>query len=298
MGVAIRSLGIAGLTLTTACAIACSPVTAPAQPVADLRSVAVSVNLAAAADPLALYGDVLNRTGAASGALVAQLLKEPAPILTKIAANQIAYVSGLGSSVFDGFWTALYLGVGSVFYGGGTTTLAQIVSLIPAFIGYYVSQTAEQIRTAINGNLVETAMQLRSGRSVVAGAVTTPFLAGRDGARLIAADIAESVNTGDLASLARAVVDAPAIVVNAVLNGRCGVTRCAHPGLLTPETGTIASVLKFRDSIAGAITPFAGGPFATPAVAVSAKKPAAPSRAGAHTARKASAAAHSKRARH
>jgi hypothetical protein len=130
-----------------------------------------------------------------------------------------------------------------------------------------VSQTAGQIGQAVNANLAAAAAQLPAAGSVVVGALTAPFLAGGEGIQLAVGDITEAVKTRDVASLVRAVVDAQATVLNAFVNGRCGTASCAHPGLLTPDIGSVASVLHFRDSIAGAIKPFTGGPYSSQAAA-------------------------------
>ena len=298
MVVGIRSLGLVAAALTTASAIVLSPVAPPFHSVPAPREVALPVSLAGVADPVSLYGDVINQTVGNAGAVVTRLVRDPAPIVTNIARNQVAYVSGLGASVFEGFWTGLYISVSSIFYGGGGGSVP-FLEVMAYFIGTYVSETAQQIRTSVNANVAGVAAQLPAAGSVIAGAITTPLLAGQDGARSIAEDIADSAKARDLASLTRAVVDAPGVLVNAVVNGRCGATSCAHPGLLTPETGSIAAVLNFRDSIASAIKPFTGKPFAASgSAAAKPDKPAGASRPSGKAPRKSTAAGHSKRIAH
>jgi hypothetical protein len=292
---AIRSFDVAGLSLTMASAIALSPVVPPDRAAAVPLTVAASVNLTAAPDPIPFYGDLLAGTGANAAALLTRVVQDPAPILTNITNNQVAYVSGLGASVFAGFWTGLYAAAIAMFYGGGAT-LNQFLFAVPAFIGYYVSETAGQIGQAVAANLSAAAAQLPAAGSVVVGALTAPFLAGGEGIRLTVGDITEAVQTRDAVSLVRAVVDAPATVLNAFVNGRCAMASCAHPGLLTPDTGSVASVLNFRDSIAGAIKPFTGGPYSAQAAVSPKKSNVAPS--SADSGRKSSASAHSRRGLH
>lgn len=298
MAVGIRSLGLTGAALTTTCVIVMSPVGPPVQAVSAPRGAEVPVTLAAAAEPVSLYGDLLNQTVANAGAVVTRLVKDPAPVLTNIARNQVAYVSGLGASVFDGFWTGLYISVSSVFYGGGGGSVP-ILEVMAYFIGTYVSDTARQIRTSVNDNVAGVAAQLSAAGPVIAGAFTNPLQAAGEGAHVVAEAITEAADHQDPIALAGALVDAPAVMVNAVLNGRCGVTSCTHPGLLTPEIGTIASVLNFRDSIAGAIKPFTGGPFAqSGAAAAKTGEPAGAARPTQKAPQRSTAAGHSKRAAH
>ncbi|AKK27438.1 hypothetical protein [Mycobacterium sp. EPa45] len=294
MGVGIRRLGSAGVALTAACAIVVSPVVPADEALAVSPPIVSAVNLAAAQSPIAVYGDLLDQTVMNATAVLTRLVKDPTPILTNIATNQIEHVKWLGESAFMGFWIGAY--------GGALGLISGRPDVFPVAIAYFVgsemTRASQRIGTAVNDNLAAVAAQLPAAGSVIDGALTTPLLAAGDGAHAIADDIAEAVKSHDLVSLTHAIVDAPAVMVNAIVNGRCGVTSCAHPGLLTPETGSIASVLAFRDSIAGAIKPFTGVTPGSPGAVDSARKAATTSPAGGHSARKASASAHSKRAAH
>jgi len=216
-------------------------------------------------DPLAYYGEVLQRTLENLRALWAVVEENPAPILARILRNQSANLENLVAAVEL----------------AGDRLIRLVTDTVPDRFQAAIRNLVDgNIETALNA-LVEIPMELVAPATLLVESVTLWVL--RSGGDLISAlgviaaagrnggswalvdplvstigavgraiqDVADAVRAGDPVGLAYALINAPATVLDGLLNGNYGPTRVGGPaGLLTPYQGPIGFALDLRRRIA------------------------------------------------
>ena len=231
MQVAIRSYLIAGMSAVAASAIALSPVSAP--PDIHLSSAAISL----AASPVDAYALVLQQALANSGELLDAFLADPAPVLTKVANNQLTSF-GLLAETFGTY---------------AQTSLEVLTTVVP---GLLQQATAELLAGNVEGaiNSLQSAGLATLGPILalpapitavlnqpiqnminVIAALTTPTVLGTISIGLIGPGVSaigatgaaiqgvlDAVGSGDLVQVFNAIATGPATIADGFLNGGYG----------------------------------------------------------------------------
>jgi hypothetical protein len=251
MQVASRPRLNAGIALVGASVIAVCPL-APSMPDIHLPSVqSAAVELAALAAPVAnpveQWAQVVQAAVANLGQLGQQLAADPAPILQQIIANQTANAAILGNAAGaagTAITTALQalptavqaaatqLGAGDVTGAVAALTgpvLPLVLGLIDAgFTGADAWQAV--VNTTQNfANAVAAVPKLALSGLL---AVASPLLSDINASTAIGQAVVDAVRTGNLEGVVTALVNAPAVLTGATLNGFGTL-----PGLGTPLGG-------------------------------------------------------------
>jgi hypothetical protein len=286
MQLAVRSYLTAGVALVGAGAIAISPISLapPEVHVPSIHAAAMTVDLAAAVDPITEWVQVLTTTFNNVAALGSQVQSDPAPILQQFITNQLAYaaivapaleqaagsvVAGLSSIPQTLLTAATQLAAGhfndavqTVFQAGLGLVLAPVISLLTIpDIFTQATQHFANVVAAIPNVLLPIGL---AALSPLAGAA---YVFGNTGQQVV-----DALGTADIGAAINAIVNAPAAFTDAILNG---VASQGTVGLLSPNTGQFtsglfASLLSARDIFAqalGAPVPPAAQAAATNAVA-------------------------------
>ncbi len=283
-----------GVALLGASAIALTPMVAasPGLQLPSLRS--AEVQMAAFVNPIEEWVQVIGTSFANLSALGTQVQNDPTPILSQLATNFFANAStivntasqtfGQAVATFASYPQALFT-AGSQIAAGQVSDAVQTIwssVLLPtAFLAIIpVSAVIPIAQTAVQ-NVANVIGALGGVNLLLTGiAVLSPIYATITEFGNTAQAVVDAVKAGDLVTAASALVNAPATLVNAFLNG-----NDSTPGLLTPLDGVggggaIAALLKLRDAIAEAITPPATAEaLKTPALKKLATKTAAPATA-------------------
>lgn len=280
----LRSRATEGAALLTAGAIALSPIMVA--PVADhlpaLHMSNAATTLTASVNPIQEWVDVLNTTFANISALGTVVQADPTPILDQLLANQTAYLtttwgalSDAGGSVVAGLaaipqallTAGEQLAAGkiadatdTVFQAGISLVLAPPIGLLPIFnIPGQITQNVANVLTALPNALLPIGLAAISPIAGVFGAVGDTGQA-----------VFDALKAGDIPAALGAIVNAPAVVTNALLNG---YEPRGTVGLLSVgsdfSAGLVNALLSARDTIAHALG-------ATPPVIVPARSAAAP----------------------
>ncbi|OBJ46540.1 hypothetical protein A5630_00800 [Mycolicibacterium mucogenicum] len=284
-----------GVALIGASAIALSPiVVAPQQvhlPAVPVSSVATT--LTASANPISEWGKVLATSFNNISALGQQVWADPAPILKQIIANQIGYANvtaaALGAAG-NSFVTAVQAlpdsfrqaaqqlaaghisnGLDLAFQGMLNLVVNPGFALLASGVLDIPGKVMQNITNVVK---LGPAVLVSVGFSLL-GTVSAVEKAFGDAAQAVY----DGVRAGNLGAAVNAIVNAPAVLTNAFLNGYAPLML---PGILTPTgvgiPGLVATVIGLRDVIAqalGAPVPVAAkaadvGPAALPSAAVSA----------------------------
>lgn len=280
MHVAARRHAAPGIALAGAAIIAVSPIT-PVQPDVHLPDVhlphlsASQVELTALTNPLAQWQQVIAKAIDNIGQLGGLVMGDQTPIIKQVIADQLANAAVLSSAAKNALEAintsvaalpaALQTASGQLAAGDVegavqgivASLLPLVLNLVDGFNAAYpvVTNTAQNMANlvAVVPNLVLPAVLALSGplfSTVNAGAAT-------------AQDVVDAIRGGDIEGLANAIINAPATMTGAVLNGY-GNTPLGLPaaGLLSPigdlgslTAGTISGLLSLRDIIASALKP-------------------------------------------
>jgi hypothetical protein len=274
----IGSYLTAGATFVTAGAIALSPISPVTPSLSDIHMQAthatssLAVQLAAIANPtgnpITVWAEFLTNTAGSLGALGGQVLGNGAPVLTQLIANQMGYGAKIGAALqatgsalgawggtlptvvrtaFDQFRAGqIYDAVSTLLSGVVGAPLALFPMLpildIPGAMAQNFANVMQQIPSAVMG----------LGLSALT-AFEDPILA--FGAQ--AQSIVNAVSARDLLGAVKGVLNTPAVITDAILNGYL------FHGLLGPfhtlfNTGLIAGLLVgIPQLIANAIKPVA-----------------------------------------
>jgi len=268
--VAVRSYITAGVATVGAAALVAAPLAVP-PPEIHLPAIHASsavVELAAMANPIAEWVTVVQTTFANVAALGTQFQNDPAPILQQILTNQLANAATLATAFQDaagGFVSQaaalpaatllaaqqlaagqFSAAVGTVFQAGIALILAPAISLIGATS--VVTDTVQHVANvvaAIPNVLLPVGL---AALSPIAGAVYSFGDAGQA--------VVDAARAGDLVGALNALVNIPAIVTNAFLNG---YPPQSTAGVFSPlvnggfGSGLIATLLSARDTFAQAL---------------------------------------------
>lgn len=277
MEAAVRSYFTAGVALTGAAVIAVSPLApTPAEiqlPAVNISTAAVTLN--ALTNPLDAWAQTLSTAGTNLQALGEQLLANPIPILQTVISNQIGNATVVGNAfqtygdlvgtTLQGLPAALQTASDLVAEGKITEAMDGLTQeLLPAIVGLLdlsnntwsaVSTTTQNIQNVINA--VPTIV------ASVALPALFPVLSVVNGLAATAQDVVTAANAGDTEGVANALLNAPANLTDAFLNGKGTILGFIDvPGLLSPTSpfgflgsGPIASALDLPNTIAGLLKP-------------------------------------------
>jgi hypothetical protein len=275
MQVAARRHVTAGIALAGAAVIAVSPI-APTLPDIHVPGIhAAQVELAALTNPLEQWAQVIGTVISNAGALGAQLQSDPDPIIQKIIDDQQVDGAVLGQSTQTtmtalnnavmGLPSTLQTAAGQL-QAGDVTGAAQTVgtALLPLVLGLVdgfnqgfavVTNTAQNMANVVAAvpSLVLPALLAISG----------PIFSTVNADATTGQELVDAVGAGDIEGVANTLINSPAALTGALLNGfGNGPLGLPSPGLLSPtgplgalSAGTISGLLSLRDTIAAALDP-------------------------------------------
>lgn len=293
METAVRSYLTAGVALAGAGVIAVSPVM-PTSTDIQLPAVSTSsaaVTLSALTNPVDAWAQTLSNASANLQSLGEQLLASDFPILRTVISNQIGNATVVGNTLqtyADSLATTLQglpdaLQAASDLISQGEITAAVdglTLSLLPAILGLLdvTNNTWSAVNTTAQ-NFVNVIKEVPNVVTSVALPAAFPILSVVNGLAATAEEVVKAVNAGDTEGAASALINAPATLTDAFLNGKgtiLGIIPVA--GLLSPSSplgalgsGPIASLLDLPKTIAGVLDPNPLAPATSSATATSAK---------------------------
>jgi hypothetical protein len=274
MHATIRPYITTGVALVGAGVIAVSTV---APPVLDTRlaappTIGAAAQLTSATNPLDAFAALFERSLENGGGLIEQFLDSPAPILGQVVTNQLANLEYLGSTV-GGFVESLPAVLEGLQLAGELFADALANGNFAA-AGAILNQTVSGLVTTLTGviigpplaiaantvqNIANVVAVLPTALFGVLGGALAPVQSLTNAVFDIVGTIVGAAGNGDFLGAVGALVSAPIVVVDAVLNGY-GPGGSPGVGLLTPEVGTIGSILNVRNVIADALHPISPGP--------------------------------------
>ncbi|SBS78477.1 conserved membrane hypothetical protein [uncultured Mycobacterium sp.] len=285
MQLALNRTVTAGVAFVGASAIALTPIVAysPAIQLPSLRS--AEVQMAAFVNPIEEWVQVIGTSFTNLSALGTQVQTDPTPILSKLASNFFANASTIVDTASQtiGQAVATFAAIPQGFFNAASQvaaghiaeavqTIWGTVLLPPAFLLIIpISAAIPMVQTAVQ-NVANVIGALGGVNLLLTGiAVISPIYATITQFGDSAQAVFDAASAGDLETAASELVNAPAKLVNAFLNG-----NDTTPGLLTPLDGVggggaIAALLKLRDAIADAIVAPTPPAAAAAAKALSAK---------------------------
>ncbi|MGV0806266.1 hypothetical protein [Mycolicibacterium setense] len=288
MQLAVRPYLTAGVVAVGAAAIVASPVrpSIPDVHVPALTSSSVAVELTAATDPISAWINVFGKAVGNVSEIGGAVIDDPAPVLQQVIANQLGYANTLGTGVAS---------IPPAFIKWATVTVPAALQLASDKIAADdVAGAATAISNAIGGflavpggmfgalpipgnmtdnlsNAVHAVMNLTTMLSLVSGVLGpiqgTVFAAGDSGQAYV-----NAMKAGDQAAAVGALINAPAALTDAFLNGIASTRVPGVPGGHSAFNG----ILTFKDN------PAQGGLVQTllvgvpQAVAAAIRPPAAP----------------------
>lgn len=295
MHAAVRPYLATGVALVGAASIAVMPIQ-PSNPMIAVPAVpAISsqaFTLTAQTNPIALWAEVFSDAIANVGALGGDVLSDPAPVVRQLLKNQLGYLGtavGAGKSMVDG--AVQYLTPSNPYSlpAGIETAVGQLRSgqIAEAFIT--LSQTLIStpvgmiiglplagsglldVPAKIAQNLTDAlsaALSLSNALPLLSGAMG-PAIGAIDALGESLQDAVQALGSGRLVEALTAVINIPAQLTSAVLNGYTDVQGTKVPGLLTfsadPFSGGLLQTLLV--TIPRAIATALGAAPATPPAA-------------------------------
>ncbi|MGE2714001.1 hypothetical protein ACQI4L_08085 [Mycolicibacterium litorale] len=236
-------------------------------------------------NPVDFYSALFEESAANVGALVDIFLANPTPILSQIIDNQIdnaeqisvaleEMINGLRPILTEQVPLLFRTAVEALADGDVETALNTLLSIpttvaaLPAFIG--LGAVFLPIAKA-SGNINNVIQQVVGG-AILGGAVAAfgPLLSTIGATGTAIQGVLDGVAAGDIGEVADAIINAPGVIIDGLLNGGYGppLLIVPAPGLLSPNgllgplgAGPIGFVLALRKQIADAIKPAA--PFST-----------------------------------
>ncbi|MCV7360787.1 hypothetical protein [Mycolicibacterium neworleansense] len=288
MQLAARSYLTAGVALVGAGAIAVSPLAPPMPdvqvPAIDASSAAV--NLTAAANPLQLWADVIGATVENLGGLGEQFSADPAPILRQIIANQLHSANVLGGAtqrLIEGMSAALdpdnflsfqaavksavdLIAAGDLQMGfAGLVTSGLMLGLpLLDFVGNQWVPGAWSVIAQPFANLANLVENLPEGApALLLNGIISPLTATAAASGYVLENLAAATTAGDVTEFVGTLVNSPATITGALLNGfeidnGAGLPPTFMAGLLTPENGfvpggAVSTVLSVISQIADSL---------------------------------------------
>lgn len=269
---AVRPYVTAGVALVGASVIAVSPV---APPVPDIKvaaapSVSTAMQLASTSNPLLAFSDLFTNTLTNTSGLFQQFAASPAPILQQVLINQGAnfglvaataeqigvllpdLVEQVGANLRE---VASQLAAGDI-VGAGETLNSTLIFVGLPLLGIISPPLA--ILQNTTQNIANVFAELPNQVfPLLSALVLAPVNSIINGTADIAQTVFDAVTAGDFVTAAGAVISAPIVMADVILNGFNGV-----PGLLTPQlnpftSGPIGALLGLRNAIADQLQPIA-----------------------------------------
>jgi hypothetical protein len=301
MQVASRPRLNAGIAVVGASVIAVCPL-APQMPDVHLPSIqSAAVELAASmsamasapvVNPIEQWTQVVQAAVANLGAIGQTLAKDPAPILQQILANQSAdgVILGNASAAASTALTTAAQALPAAFQAaakqleagdvtGAVTALTGPV--LPLALGLidagFTGADAWQAAVNVTQNFANVVAIVPNLALPALLAVAGPLISDINATAAIGQAVVDAGKAGDLAGVVTALVNAPATLTGATLNGYGTLPLLgtpvggllSGPGAIAPFTaGTINELLTLRDQIANALAPAktkAAADFASPA---------------------------------
>ncbi|MGV0835993.1 hypothetical protein [Mycolicibacterium thermoresistibile] len=263
----VRPYATAGVALVGAAAVAVAPVmTPPSLPdieVAATQSTSPEVHLAALANPLEVYGALVEETLANLTLIGERIAADPAPVLQQLIANQLASAEILGDALQQSagmlaesltnqlpallevaFNQLLDGNIEGAINGLWQATITPLIS--PAVL--LIPAVHQVIRQPVQ-NMLNVVDAVQAPILFLAIGALSPVYAGvvKTGGAFVQ-DVFDAVTTADLEALANAFITGPAGMIGGLLNGD-GVDA----GLLSPGLGLAHGLLGLRDAIADAL---------------------------------------------
>lgn len=293
METAVRSYLTAGVALAGAGVIAVSPVmpTPTGIQLPAVHASSAAVELSALTNPVDAWAQTLSNASANLQALGEQLLASPAPILQTVISNQIGNATVVGNAIqtyadnltstLQGLPDALQTASDLISQGQITDAVDGLtLSLLPAILGLLdLSNSSWTAVTTTTQNLANVIAAVPTIATAAVLPAVFPLLSVLNGVAATAQEVVTAANAGDTEGVANALINAPANLTDAFLNGKgtiLGILPVA--GLLTPESpfgvlasGPIASLLGIPKTIAGLLDPNPSAPATTTAAVTSAK---------------------------
>jgi hypothetical protein len=283
MQVASRPRLNAGIALVGASVVAVCPL-APSMPDVHLPSVhSAAVELAALASPVVSpidqWTQVIQAAVANLGGLGQQLAADPAPILKQILANQsanAAILKNAGAAAGVALTTAgqalpaaLQAAATSLAAGDVTDAVAALTApVLPLVLGLidagFTGADAWQAVVNTVQNVANVAAVVPKLALSGLLAVASPLISDINASAAIGQAIVDAAGAGDLNGVITALVNAPATLTGATLNGFGTLPGLgtpvggliSGPGIIPGLTdGTIAGLLSLRDTIEAALQP-------------------------------------------
>ncbi|OFB36763.1 hypothetical protein BA059_22635 [Mycolicibacterium sp. (ex Dasyatis americana)] len=283
-----RSYLAAGVALVGAGAIAVSPLAPPAPdvhlPAIDASSAAV--NLTAAANPLQLWADVIGTAFENVGGLGEQVAADPAPILRQVIANQLHSANVLGTAtqgLIEGMQDALdpenfmsfqaavqggldLIAAGDLQNGFAALATSPLMLGLPllSFVGNQWAPGAWSVIAQPFTNLASLVTKLPEGApALLLNGILTPLTATAVANGYVLENLAAAATAGDAAEFVGTLVNAPATITGALLNGfeidnGDGMPPTVFTGLLSARDGfypggTISTLLDTVSQIADSL---------------------------------------------
>ncbi|MGV0717488.1 hypothetical protein ABQE93_19000 [Mycolicibacterium sp. XJ662] len=267
---AVRPYVTAGVALVGASVIAVSPV---APPVPDIKvaaapSVSTAMQLASTSNPLLAFSDLFTNTLTNTSGLFQQFAASPAPILQQVLINQGAnfglvaataeqigvllpdLVEQVGANLRE---VASQLAAGDI-VGAGETLNSTLIFIGLPLLGLISPPLA--ILQNTTQNIANVFAELPNQVfPLLSALVLAPVNSIINGTADIAQTVFDAVTAGDFVTAAGAVISAPIVMADVILNGFNDV-----PGLLTPQlnpftSGPIGALLGLRNVIADQLQP-------------------------------------------
>ncbi len=218
-----------------------------------------AVDLTSLANPIQLWAQVLNQAVDNAGALGRDWLSDPAPVLRQLLTNQIGYLESLadaGSGVVNGlgqyFDPANPFGAtaeieraiqqfseGNIFGAVSTLTGALITGTIivgvglPLFESGVLDIPAKMAQNA--ADVIASVFSLTTALPLLTG-VLGPIINPINALGSTAQDVVDSLGAGDVIGAITAVVNIPAVLTGALLNGFEAADGTFLPGLLSMDS--------------------------------------------------------------
>lgn len=250
MQVAVRSTVTTGVALIGAGVIAVSPVAPPVSEIAATPIYAPSVALTAT------YAELFDNTLSSLGYLGNDLFEEGiAPILQQVAVNQLTMVQDLGAAIHRLFEASNPVGIPATF----RTAIDQLAA-------GQIQEAAETLSTGVIlaalpllpplqvpiNNLVAVIDLIPQIIPMVGIGLISPPLSLFQATAEAVQDVVDAVSAGDFTGVVNAFINAPATILNGLING---YPENGFPGLIGPNGGALGVIVNIRDMILGAITP-------------------------------------------
>lgn len=239
MSLALRPYVTAGVALVGASVIAATPLAPPAPDVhLPTLPTQAAVELSAFTNPLDTWASVLTATLTDIGALGQAIAENPAPILRQVIANQTANatkLAGIGQTVATNIGSLLnpsnpYSSVSLLQKAVNQAAAGDIAAAIGSVYSALILNPAYQLGFPLMGAFDVVNATAKNVQQFVAMAPNLVFAVGMTGAigttgsiqdalQANAQGFVDAVKAGDIETAASIALNAPAVMVGAVLNG-------------------------------------------------------------------------------